>query len=147
MTEHKFTDEEVIKALECCSDCECYNAKAQEDCPLINVPFCKNYMRKQALDLINRQKAEIAALTSAVDNSTKEFLKLHDTYQDQKAEIERFADIGKMYSEIKAEAIKEFAERLKSELEAMQRVSDGKVVFSVSVERIESVVKERLEGG
>ena len=62
MTEHKFTDEEIIRALECCSDCECYNAKAQEDCPLIKVPFCKNYMRKQALDLINRQKAEIENL-------------------------------------------------------------------------------------
>lgn len=147
MTEHKFTDDEVIKALECCND-----SGGCDNCPFDGAvyedePPCVDKLTEAARNLINRQKAEIAALTSAVDNSTKEFLKLHDTYQDQKAEIERFADIGKMYSEIKAEAIKEFAERLKSELEAMQRVSDGKVVFSVSVERIESVVKERLEGG
>lgn len=31
-------------------------------------------------------------------------------------EVETFADIGKMYSEIKAEAVKEFAERLKKEI-------------------------------
>lgn len=151
MDKHKFTDEEVIKALECCIKSDSVSA-CMSGCPLYEANYCPciddaNALTTYALDLINRQKAEIAALTSAVDNSTKEFLKLHDTYQDQKAEIERFADIGKMYSEIKAEAIKEFAERLKSELEAMQRVSDGKVVFSVSVERIESVVKERLEGG
>jgi hypothetical protein len=46
-----------------------------------------------ALDLINRQQAEIERLQKVNDS---------------------FTDIGKMYSEIKAEAIKEFAERLKN---------------------------------
>lgn len=36
-----------------------------------------------------------------------------DLINRQKAGIDRFADIGKMYSESRAEAIKEFAERLK----------------------------------
>lgn len=44
-------------------------------------------------NLINRQKSEIERL---------------------KEENNRFADIGKMYSEIRAEAIKDFAERLLS---------------------------------
>lgn len=32
-------------------------------------------------------KSEYDAVVSAVDNSTKEFLKLHDTYQKQKSEV------------------------------------------------------------
>lgn len=72
MTEHKFTDEEIVKALECCADCDCYNAIAKEDCPFVNIPFCKNYMRKQALDLINRQRAEVAYWMDAAVNAKKE---------------------------------------------------------------------------
>ena len=34
-------------------------------------------------------KSEYDAVVSAVDNSTKEFLKLHDAYQNAKAEVER----------------------------------------------------------
>lgn len=48
-----------------------------------------------AVQELNRQKAEIERLT-----------------KEQKL----FADIGKMYSEVKAEAIKEFAERLTSKV-------------------------------
>ena len=88
MTERKFTDEEVIKALECCSQPYCNN----NNCPLnehtINTKDCITKLSTNALDLIKRQRVEILALTSAVDNSTQEFLKLHDEYQGQKAEIE-----------------------------------------------------------
>jgi hypothetical protein len=89
MNDHKFTDEEVIKALECCKRGYCIDGK----CPLLDwndyddISRCTGTLATIALDLINRQKAEIHALTSAVDNSTQEFLKLHDTYQEQKAEI------------------------------------------------------------
>lgn len=40
-------------------------------------------------------KSEYDAVVSAVDNSTKEFLKLHDAYQNAKAEVAReiFAEI------------------------------------------------------
>jgi hypothetical protein len=51
MTERKFTDEEVIKALECCTtsaDCE--------ECPYYAHPVCNVARSKDALDLINRQQ-------------------------------------------------------------------------------------------
>lgn len=35
-------------------------------------------------------KREYDAVVSAVDNSTKEFLKLHDAYQDAKREVEEY---------------------------------------------------------
>ena len=119
MTEHKYTDEEVIKALECCCSTSVVNCnKCTYAKPAID-DYCANILMRDALDLINRQKAETAALTSAVDNSTKEFLKLHDAYQDQKAEIERLkngwrADVI-LTEQAKAEAIKEFHHKLYDE--------------------------------
>lgn len=92
------TDAEIIKALECC--CE---AELKEDCKKLKCPFfdneiynCmnvddENAMCRYSLDLISRQKAEIEKLQK---------------------ENNQFADIVKLYSEIKAEARKEFAERL-----------------------------------
>lgn len=133
MTEHKYTDEEVIKALEYHSD----PAKTcVSECAYGYQRYCGSKMAKDALDLINRQKAEISALTSAVDNSTQEFLELHDKYQEQKAEIERYEKengekfnkwllldertkerYAELYEEakgvVRVEAIKEFAEKLK----------------------------------
>jgi hypothetical protein len=84
------TDNEIIKALECCvnnGDCrECaLNPKKG------NYGYCTGLAIKSALDLITRQKAEIERLQLTVDS---------------------FTDIGKLYSEIKAEAYKEFAEKL-----------------------------------
>ena len=122
MTEHKFTDEEVIKALELCF-APIGTTKSCAKCPYRRIRLCKIERDRAALDLINRQKAEIEEQHQAIINALKRM------------------------GEIRAEAIKEVAEELKSEFVAMQRVSDGKVVFGVSVERIESIVKERLEGG
>lgn len=88
MTDKNFTDEEIIKAVECCSDpcCKC------DDCPLYcRGANCSSFeLHRYALDLIYRQKAEIERLKG---------------WQDVlKAE---------KHSLIKAEAYKEFAKRLK----------------------------------
>lgn len=52
------TDNEIIKALECCrkpvSDCVC--------CPVEYGEACFDHLKTLALDLINRQKAEIDRL-------------------------------------------------------------------------------------
>lgn len=52
----------------------------------------------------NCQKNLLINASNVIDNQLAEIEKL-------KKEQERFADIGKMYSEIRAEAIKEFAEK------------------------------------
>ena len=52
---------------------------------------------KQWLD---HSKSEVDALINAVDNSTKEFLKLHDAYQEQKREVEMWkAEAEQCYSD------------------------------------------------
>ena len=112
------TDTDIIKALECCA-----NNGDCEECAINphhgNYGYCTSLAIKAALDLINRQKVE----------------------------IDQFADIGKMYSEIKSEAIREFAQRLKKEAIAEFDYEGCVVGDCVDVEDIDNLVKEMTEGG
>lgn len=86
MTDKKFTDNEIIKALE--SWVLKFDGKATELLLLCN-----------ALDLINRQKAEIERLDRLVIEKHREINRLDDYIQ---------------YA--KSEAVREFAERLKEDI-------------------------------
>lgn len=93
------TDNEIIKALECLQKensspddrHKCYFMWKKETC--FN---CHHTVAKEALDLINRLKAE----------------------NEQKAK--KLQEILPIVAELKSEAIKEFAERLKEELVVTQ---------------------------
>lgn len=64
MTYHKFTDEEIIKALECCSKSP-QNANCKDCCLREFGDFsdeCQTQLMKIALVLIKVQKAEIERL-------------------------------------------------------------------------------------
>ena len=90
MTDHKFTDDEIVKALELCSKLD-FSFKECDKCPYKGECGTKDgNLPADALALINRQKAVI------------EILEKHLVF-----EIESAYDRGS-----KA-AIKEFAERLK----------------------------------
>ena len=98
MTDKKFTDEEIIKALKCC-----LKSKTNGDCATLNCPCFKDKMcifvdddlglQNYALDLINRQKAEIEKLKGSIIVS--------NIMESQR---------------IKREAYKEFANKVKQEL-------------------------------
>ena len=113
------TDNEIIKALECCiGDTEGKNCF---DCHLYEIDDCQAQMCLDALDLINRQKAEIEKL-----KAEKNIL-LNTTVSAYLAEEQvRVA---------KAEAYKEFAERLKE----MFR-NDGLYLFYAN--QIDNLLKE-----
>lgn len=116
------TDEQIIKALECCinGNCDgCYNV-------LYN---CMRNAITNALDLINRKNAEIERL--------REYYKM---YFDRKAEIEekqleidymkdRCSLTEEYIKKLKSEAIKEFAERL-----CKGRVENDPIVIAVKAE-------------
>ena len=101
----QLTDNEIIKALECCSKGEVYADCERLGCPLyLGISLgCKyvdneNKLYADALDLINRQQAEIEKLkieNQALRMAANSY-KLH-------------------YNEAKVEAVKEFADRLKKE--------------------------------
>lgn len=110
------TEKDIIKALECIASKENVLCK---NCPYnkYHLMECHRTASKDALDLINRQQAEIERLQN---------------------ENNQFADIGKLYSEIKAEAIKEFAELIKA--------NKHKLFFSVKGfdEQIDNLKKEMV---
>ena len=79
------TDNEIIKALECCIHDDYDYCK---ECPYLKNKPCHEGLIQDAFDLINRQKAE----------------------------IERLERHTEMYHEVRAEAVKEFAELLKEHI-------------------------------
>ena len=88
------TDNEIIKALEKCSYHQ--TMRACFKCPLENNEDCKDNLQKYALDLINRQKAEIERLTIC-----------------RKEEVEKLMSAtDKVIAEAKTKAINEFADKL-----------------------------------
>lgn len=125
------TEEQIIEYLEHCSTTEsCHKDK----CPCLKEGHtCIAFESKPVLELVKSQKAEISVLRKLLDKAETEIERLQK-------ETERFADIGKMYSEIKAEAIKEFAERLK-------KIAYKYFVYSVTVNEIDNLVKEMVGEG
>ena len=128
------TDEQIIKALECCATDDgddCFQ------CPYGNIVYksgnggCVNRCRKDALDLVNRQKKEIGRLkrknTILSKNADTAFQDGLDENRDLfKKEVE---------PEIRNEAIKEFAKFL------IEKSKDGKIFIS----DIPDYVKEMTE--
>ena len=130
MTDKKFTDEEIIKALECCKNCCCKQCDEQPDF-------------QEAIDLINRQKTDIEKLNIQL----QELWKTASLY---KAESEMWDNYNKnlltantaLSNEIleaKAEAYKEFAERLKER--KTQSTMDKRICTN---EMIDNLLKEMV---
>ena len=100
------TDEQIIKALECCT----VNPANCNQCPLdtIGTADCFHFViQKNALALINRQKAEIERLTDLINEIAEANEDLvrdnHDLYVSLKkrdAEIERLKEFEHMYNDL-----------------------------------------------
>ena len=137
------TDKEIIKALECCRTATCIS----NNCPyeeMHDIPSCFTELSKDALDLINRQQAENQNLKGHLEQ-----LKLR--YDNAQAEIERleskkevlidnYQNLIDRYIEAKAEAIKEFAERLKEHLKGY----GGLYCVTTMNAHIDNLVKEMV---
>lgn len=118
------TDNEIIKALECVSGKVLYCRNCPYSKKFPQPTKCKEACAKDALDLINRQKAEIERLKE--DNEIK---------SQKRANI---FEITNAYERGRAEAVKEFAERLKGKCDAPH--------WCVWLSEIEDLVKEFTEG-
>lgn len=124
----EITDNYIIKDLNRCANTDVSFCK---ECTHRNFIYsdessCCIRLMKSAIALIKRQKAEIERLEK---------------------ENNQFADIGKMYSEIKSEAIKEFAERLKKAFPQSDRNNKcPSLYFDDYIEIIEQLAEE-MKGG
>jgi hypothetical protein len=81
MTDHKFTVDEIIKALECCRDFGDCSLCPYAGATFEDEPDCAEKMHTDALALINRQKVEIESLKIANE-------KMYSANKEQEAEIE-----------------------------------------------------------
>ena len=152
------TDNEIIKTLQEMAD---YPHNYEEGQDLQN-----------ALDLINRLQAQNKDLAETVHNLTLEKDALFDKAEELKVEVERLqnilicfmdalgkvrkvddideisliplmSELNKQYrAELKAEAYKEFAERLKEKSDS--RFDYSELVFEISEEDIDNLVKEMV---
>ena len=142
------TDEEIIDALE--KEIQIANDIGDVHSMMINIGLIED-----ALDLINRQKAEIEKLTTELVGmrGAANSYKMH--YDNAQAEIKELkmvieaindtiyplpfeTDFDKAIKTAKAEAIKEFAERLKEEI--VQIPAWGRV----AEKKIDNLVKEMV---
>lgn len=164
------TDNEIIKALECCPD-GC--GLTCGFCPLSGVPGCSEQLYTEALDLINRQKTEIdiliskketlkdevATLRAENEKLTVELVgmrgacesyKMH--YDKTQADIKRLREgvmferervdaMPNLLSQSYAYSIKEFWNRLKQEADY---ISGGDYGFSFEIREdvAEGIIKE-----
>ena len=120
------TDEQIVKALECCVKYETY--MACRGCPFHESGICEEdglALEKHSLDLIKRQQAEI-----------------EDLKADKEALINGQLTIQKMYIDTKDKAVREFAEKLK-EKATSTFYEERKYV---DTEDIDELVKEMTEG-
>lgn len=122
----RMTDNEIIKALECCSA----DYIACKECPFNSKSYCERYIIENAFDFVKRQQAEIERLESinSIDN-------------------ELIKSLIEFYEISKAEAIKEFVDRLGNYKEYRYNencdfVPD--VVPYVRLSDIDKVVKEMV---
>lgn len=118
------TDKEIIKALECCTTEICWDCPFEPKEQRKGTIGCCEENIKNALDLINRQKAEIERLKKGY-------------FEVEEAVIKTAKD----------EAVKDFAERLKAEtIEVDVSYGYGREHYTeaVAVIVIDNLVKERV---
>jgi FtsZ-binding cell division protein ZapB len=129
MTDKKPTDSEIVKALDICSKstngCS-HNKYTCEDCYLNGQPMCSSVLLQYALDLINRLQAEIERLK---------------TENKHYAELEQGCYVTG-YKNIKAEAYKEFVNKIKVHAYYIDFPKEHRVVDE---DDIDNLLKE-LEG-
>lgn len=127
MTEHKYTDEEVIKALELCF-APVGTSKSCKKCPFHKIVLCKIERDRAALDLLHRQKAEIERLTIDMNAARLGMIAEHERLKTARTE-----------------AIKEFAEWLEALEEVVTSLKDGEPITAVETYYIHEFVKKFTE--
>ena len=143
---NKPTDSEIVKALECCIDvngANCHECPYDECCS-----YPKSTMLEDALDLINRLQAENDRKDKIFIDLLKTSSERADIISGLKAENERLkkgwkADaIRWIIADAKAEAYKEFAEKLKEIAISRYDAFDEQEYPSVKLTDLDNLLKE-----
>ncbi len=142
------TDTEIIKALECCS-----NSNSDEDyckdCPYNSIKYCASAISKDALNLINRQKAEIEEIVHKLEcllchatggKLSKHTYPLDIMYTFVNDEIQDYCE------EARSEAVKEFVDlAIKTICEKVNAPSPSEsYIVEKCIEVIDNLLKETV---
>ena len=128
----KITDNEIIKALECCKE---HEFLCNSNCPLFKDDDCRMTLPKNSLDLIKRLRAENEELVGNIDKLKAENERLKTMHSEMCIGMKR----------LKSEARKEFAERLKEKFK-WQHV-DFSFKVGIYNRTIDNLLKEMEQEG
>lgn len=123
-------DTEIIEALECCKN----PIPMCDDCPVGSGGMCFDLLKDYALDLINRQKAE----NERKDRILESYALQYGTVTDKEVFLKQ----------ARAEAIREFAERVERYIDVGHLRPPTEICFSELdvVNIVKRLVKEMTEG-
>lgn len=117
MPDKKLTDNEIKKALECCSKSSHFGECFENECPMVSEKGCavgKETLYPYALDLINRLQAENSNLTSSLtslqNDLTSAKAENEQLTKDKESLAYSLANAVGQKMTAKAEAYKEFAD-------------------------------------
>ena len=132
------TDNEIIKALECCfinNNCT--------GCPLQSPPTeeCLKVACSSALDLIKRQQAEIERLTDLLVCSAESERNAVGIMHELEAEVEKFHPYNLHYGNLRMEIAREVCDRLITTADLTQ-LDSFNYAYLISQEHIDNLLKE-----
>jgi hypothetical protein len=138
MINENLTDEDVVEGLERCISTT--TDKACAGCPFNKQNLCdidQWALERYALDLIKRQKSEIERLKSANDEKFRQWDMLAEKTKTHYADLYNEAK-----DKLKAEAYKEFAERLKRS--TVMAVMGNKIYAVATSKGVDNLLKEMV---
>ena len=141
------TDREIIKAWDIC-----LHTNNREDCEIcphsIHGIHCIANLRIDTFNLLKRQQVEIEELQSEITLLKQSNANLQELYQGEKEKVanakQKVIDIAKALKTAKADAIKEFAERLKKEGYESIEWSHGEHPYIVEFSDIDNILWEMV---
>ena len=139
------TDNEIIKALEICAAGSCTGCPAN-----LNSANCLEKLTQNALDLINRQKADVETLENNLKFVRGTLTRALDENEQLKKRLDSHCNNCRMRDRKerdRAEAIKEFTERLKEKSMCMVEYDEdgwGCPTRVVKTSDIDNLVKEMV---
>lgn len=148
MNEHK-----IYMAMTICNSTERGKCKL---CPYHTLPRCTERMLRDARVIIVRKDEKVDELQRKNSELEIELTAMRGAANSYKAEVERlekenesFSCLGKMYSEIKAEAYKEFAERFKAKAEAFTVATppdfEAKTIYKITERKLDHILLKLTE--
>jgi hypothetical protein len=134
-------DNDIIKALQCCIS---YVSGSCAECPYRKYsPQCIDKRNADIADIIKRQKAEIADLKAKKEICAEVIARQDNEIDKLSKVVDNYESCLKCVEVIKANAIKEFADRLKDAVDEPTKIDGEDIDFIIDI--IDSIVKEMAE--